>query len=154
RQRLRVGTDFLPGISSTPSDRSGAAAARAKTICWRRATARRSILPPRTGLFRLPFRRSRPASTAFPPIARRASPSAPSPRKSPRQPALSSASCSAALGATPQITTAPRLLNWGLSEELASKIGGREARSRHTPPQLSGSYQRYGTLGCLVICLN
>ena len=39
--------------------------ARARTISWHRATARRSVLRLPIDLRRSPFRRSRPASTAF-----------------------------------------------------------------------------------------
>ena len=47
----------------------------ARTSCWRRAIARRSILPRPAAWRRSHFRRSRPASTVSPPTGPRVSPS-------------------------------------------------------------------------------
>ena len=90
RLRDRLGQDHAaaigcrPSTSSTPSVRSGTAAATAKKSCWPPAIARRSILPAAIVSARSPFRRSRPASIASRPIVRPGSRSAPSSPKSPR----------------------------------------------------------------------
>ena len=78
---------------------------------------------------------------------------APLPRKSPHRRAASNVLCSAALAATPPITTAPPSLTWALSETQFKNKALYEALY-YAMPLLSGSHQRYDVLGGVMICLN